>query len=81
MEVVEINCETGVETLRPMTPEELAVRASDAQEHEASVLEAETKEARKREAKEAIGSWLLGRADMTPEVRAAIMGALAPEGP
>jgi alpha-galactosidase/6-phospho-beta-glucosidase family protein len=51
---VEINCETGEETIRPLNADELAQRAKDIAEYEAQRAEAEAKAAADAAAKDAL---------------------------
>lgn len=74
--VVELDCITGVETIRPLTAEEQAQRVLDAQRAEAERAAREAEEQAKAAQKEAVSQWLLSRPDMTDEVRAAIAATM-----
>ena len=73
---IEIDCTTGVETVRPLTAEEQAQRVFDAQRAEAERAAREAEEQAKAAQKEAVSQWLLSRPDMTDEVRAAIAATM-----
>ena len=73
---IELDCITGVETIRPLTAEEQAQRALDAARAEAERAAREAEEQAKAAQKEAVSQWLLSRPDMTDEVRAAIAATM-----
>ena len=73
---IEIDCATGVETVRPLTAEEQAQRVLDAQRAEAERAAKEAEEQAKQAEKEALSAWLLSRSDLTDGARAAILRAL-----
>jgi hypothetical protein len=68
---VEINCETGEETIRPLNADELAQRAKDIAEYEAQRAEAEAVAQAKADAKLAAQT-KLAALGLTPEEIAAI---------
>ena len=70
---IELDCTTGIETVRPLTAEEQAQRVLDAQRAEAERAAREAEEQAKREA---LSAWLLSRSDLTDGARAAILRAL-----
>jgi vacuolar-type H+-ATPase subunit H len=72
----EIDCTTGVETIRPLTAEEQAQRLADAARADAARAATEAEEQAKAAQKEALSQWLLSRPDMTDEVRAAIAATM-----
>ena len=74
---IELDCATGVETIRPLTAEEQAQRVLDAARAEA---ERAAKEAAKQAEREALSAWLLSRSDLTDGARAAILNALQGAG-
>jgi hypothetical protein len=77
MEVaIELDCTTGVETIRPLTAEEQAQRVLDAQRAEAERAAREAEEASKQAEREALSAWLLSRSDLTDGARAAILRAM-----
>jgi hypothetical protein len=51
--ILEVNCETGEETVRALTTEELAQRAKDAEEHATREAEREAEAQAKADAKAA----------------------------
>ena len=73
---IELDCTTGIETIRPLTAEEQAQRLLDAQRAEAERAAREAEEAAKQAEKEALSAWLLSRSDLTDGARAAILRAL-----
>ena len=74
--VMEINCATGVETIRSLTDDEMAQREVDIARVEAERAAKEAEAATKAAEREALGAWLLSRSDMTDAARAAILRAL-----
>lgn len=72
----EIDCATGVETIRPLTDGEMAQRELDIARAEADRAVKEAEAAVKSAEREALASWLLSRSDMTDAARAAILRAL-----
>lgn len=70
---VEVNCETGVVTERPLTPEEIAQREADAAAAAAAEAEREAEEAAKAAARESAIE-KLAALGLTPEEAAAIVG-------
>ena len=73
---IELDCTTGVETIRPLTAEEQAQRLADAQRAEAERAAREAEEQAKQAEREALSAWLLSRSDLTDGARAAILRAL-----
>ena len=73
---IELDCTTGVETVRPLTAEEQAQRLADAQRAEAERAAKESEEAAKQAEREALSAWLLSRSDLTDGARAAILRAM-----
>lgn len=74
--ILEVDCTTGVETVRSLTPEEQASRLADIGRAEADRAAREAEEQAKAAQKEALSQWLLSRPDMTDEVRAAIAATM-----
>ncbi len=72
----EIDCATGVETIRPLTDDEMTQREVDIARAEADRAAKEAEAAAKSAEREALASWLLSRSDMTDAARAAILRAL-----
>jgi len=73
---IEIDCTTGIETIRPLTAEEQAQRVLDAQRAEAERAAKEVEEQAKQAEREALSAWLLSRSDLTDGARAAILRAM-----
>ena len=73
---IELDCTTGVETIRPLSAEEQAQRLADAQRAEAEHAAREAEEAAKQAEREALSAWLLSRSDLTDGARAAILRAM-----
>ena len=73
---IDFDCETGEQTIRPLTDEEIAQRELDIARAEADRAAKEAEAAAKSAEREALGAWLLSRSDMTDEARAAILRAL-----
>ena len=73
---IELDCTTGVETVRPLTAEEQAHRLADAQRAEAERAAREAEEQAKQAEREALSAWLLSRSDLTDGARAAILRAM-----
>ena len=64
---VEINCETGEETIRPLNADELAQRAKDLAEYEAQRAEAETQAEIKAQLKASAKAKLIAGEALTEE--------------
>ena len=73
---IELDCTTGIETIRHLTAEEQAQRLADAARAEAERAAREAEEAAKQAEREALSAWLLSRSDLTDGARAAIMRAM-----
>jgi hypothetical protein len=73
---IELDCTTGVETIRPLTAEEQAQRLADAQRAETERAAREAEEQAKAAEREALSAWLLSRSDLTDGARAAILRAM-----
>ena len=73
---IELDCTTGVETIRPLTAEEQAQRVLDAARAEAERAAKEAEDAAKQAEREALSAWLLSRSDLTDGARAAILRAM-----
>ena len=78
--VIEIDCTTGIETIRPLTAEEQAQRVLDTARAEAERAAKEAEEQAKAAEREALSAWLLSRSDLTDGARAAILNALQGAG-
>jgi len=72
---IEINCETGVETVRPLTAEEIAQRTADMARAEAERAEKEAKEATELAERTALATWIAGHPDLPEAARNALARA------
>ena len=72
---IEINCETGIETIRPLTVEELAQREQDMARAEAERLDKETRDATEAGERLALATWIAGHADLPEAARNALARA------
>ena len=72
---IEINCETGVETVRPLTAEEIAQRELDMSRAEAERAEKDAKEAVELAERTALATWIAGHADLPEAARNALARA------
>ena len=77
---IEIDCETGVETARPLTATEIAQREADMARAEVERAAKEAADAQAQAEKAALSAWLLSRSDLTDGARAAIFNALQGAG-
>jgi hypothetical protein len=77
---IEVDCTTGIETIRHLPAEEQAQRLADAQRAEAERTAREAEEQAKAAEREALSAWLLSRSDLTDGARAAILNALQGAG-
>ena len=73
---IELDCETGVETVRPLTAEEILQREADMARAEAERQAKEAADAQAQAEKAALAEWLLSRSDLTDGARAAILRAM-----
>ena len=64
---IEVNCETGEETIRPLTEAEIAQRAKDAQAYEASKAEQQAAEQAKADLKTSAKAKLVAGEPLTAE--------------
>jgi len=72
---IEINCETGVETVRPLTAEELGQRQLDMSRNEAERAEKEAKEALELAERTALATWIAGQSTLPEAARNALARA------
>jgi len=72
---IEINCETGVETVRPLTEQEIAQRQSDAARAEAERVDKEAKEAAEAAERLALATWIASHPDLPEAARNALARA------
>jgi hypothetical protein len=72
---IEIDCETGVETVRPLTAEEIAQRDADQSRHEAERAEKDAKEALELAERTALATWIAGQSTLPEAARNALARA------
>jgi len=75
MYAAEINCETGVETVRPLTAQEITQRDADVARAEAERAEKDAKDATELAERTALATWIAGHADLTEAARNALARA------
>lgn len=73
--VVEINCETGVESSRPLTAEEIAQRTIDAAKAESDRIAKEVKTAQEEEERQALLAWIASQSTLPQAARNALARA------
>ena len=72
---IEIDCETGVETVRPLTAEEIAQRSADVARAEAERLAKEQQDALELAERTALATWIAGHPDLPEAARNALARA------
>ena len=72
---IELNCETGVETVRPLTAEEITQRDADMARAEAERAEKEAKEATELAERTALATWIAGQSTLPEAARNALARA------
>ena len=72
---IEINCETGVETARPLTAEEITQRTADQSRAEAERAEKDAKEALELAERTALATWIAGQSTLPEAARNALARA------
>ena len=72
---IEINCETGAETVRPLTAEEITQRELDQSRNEAERAEKEAKEALELAERTALATWIAGQSTLPEAARNALARA------
>ena len=72
---IELNCETGVETVRPLTDQEITQRSADMARAEAERAEKEAKEALELAERTALATWIAGHPDLPEAARNALARA------
>ena len=72
---IEINCETGVETVRPLTAEEITQRNADQSRSEAERLAKEQQEALESSERNALAAWIAGQSTLPEAARNALARA------
>jgi len=72
---IEMNCETGVETARPLTAEEITQREQDVARALAERLAKEQQEALESSERNALAAWIAGHPDLPEAARNALARA------
>jgi len=72
---IEINCETGVQTVRPLTDQEITQREQDMTRNEAERAEKETKDALELAERTALATWIAGQSTLPEAARNALARA------
>ena len=72
---IELDCETGVETVRPLTAEEIAQREADIARSEAERADKEAKEAAEAAERLALATWIASHPDLPEAARNALARA------
>ena len=80
---LEVNCETGVETVRPLTDQEITQREQDVARAQAERAEKDAKEALELAERTALATWIAGQSTLPEAARNALAratGVTLPEG-
>lgn len=72
---IELDCETGIETIRPLTAEEIAQRDADQSRAEAERIAKEAQAATEAAERLALATWIAGHADLPEAARNALARA------
>jgi phage shock protein A len=72
---IELNCETGVETVRPLTDQEITQRELDQSRSEAERAEKDAKEALELAERTALATWIAGQSTLPEAARNALARA------
>jgi len=72
---IEIDCETGVETVRPLTDQEITQRNADVARNEAERQAKEQQDALERAERNALAAWIAGHPDLPEAARNALARA------
>jgi len=72
---IEINCETGVETVRPLTDQEITQREQDVARNEAERQAKEQQEALELAERTALATWIAGQSTRPEAARNALARA------
>lgn len=73
--VVEINCETGVESSRPLTTEEIAQRGIDVAKAESDRIAKELKAAQEEEERQSLLAWIASQNSLPQAAKNALAKA------
>jgi len=72
---IEINCETGVETVRPLTEQEITQRNADVSRAEAERVAKDLKAAQEEEERQSLLSWIASQSTLPQAARNALARA------
>ena len=72
---IEFDCETGIETIRPLTVEEVQQREQDQSRAEAERLAKETKDATEAAERLSLATWIAGQSSLPEAARNALARA------
>jgi len=72
---IEINCETGVETVRPLTDQEITQLNADVARAEAERAEKDAKDATELAERTALATWIAGQSTLPEAARNALARA------
>ena len=72
---IEFDCETGIETIRPLTEQEIVQREQDMSRAEAERLAKETKEQAEAAERTALATWIAGQSTLPEAARNALARA------
>ena len=72
---IELDCTTGIETIRPLTVEEIAQREQDMVRAEGERLAKETKDATEAAERLALATWIAGQSSLPEAARNALARA------
>ena len=72
---IELDCTTGIETVRPLTAEEIAPRGQDMTRAEGERLAKETKDATEDAERLALATWIAGQSTLPEAARNALARA------
>ena len=72
---IEINCETGVETVRPLTAQEITQRDADVARAEAERAEKDARNALELAERTALATWIAGQSTLPEAARNALARA------
>ena len=72
---IEFDCTTGIETIRPLTAEEITQRNADVSRAEAERAEKEAKEATELAERTALATWIAGQSTLPEAARNALARA------
>ena len=72
---IELNCTTGIETVRPLTAEEIAQRTIDAAKAESDRIAKEVKAAQEEEERQSLLAWIASQSTLPQAAKNALAKA------